>query len=235
MQKKTIVTLIIVAVVMTGVIIGAVFLYDFLKESAPDDMLLQPPVGGQTGGAGAPSAPSGTTPTKAPAGQDNGAESPTPAGQEGESESAAPGEADRDKVAAPDFTVQDADGNDVKLSDLQGKPVVLNFWASWCPPCKEEMPYFNNVYEDLGSEVHFMMVCLADGARETKESGMAFIEDKGFTFPVYFDMSGEASAAYGIQSIPATYFIDADGYLVTRAEGGIPEGTLRLGVSYILE
>jgi len=232
MQKKTIVTLIIVAVVMTGVIIGAVFLYDTLREGAPDEMLLQPPVGGQTGGAGAPSE---NTATKAPAGQENGAESPTQAGQDEDSESTPSGEADKERVVAPDFTVQDANGNDVMLSDLQGKPVVLNFWASWCPPCKEEMPYFNNVYEDFGGEVHFMMVCLADGARETKESGMAYVEEKGFTFPVYFDLSGEASTAYGLQSIPATYFIDAEGYLVTRAEGGIPERTLRMGVSYIME
>ena len=245
MQKKIIVTLIVTAVVMTGVIVGAVLLYDSLKESAPDDMLLQPPAGSQTGGAGSvgntgdsgSSAGAANNPTGAPANQPDGSQSPTqaPTGQPDGQDSGQSGDGDDDRVVAPDFTVQDADGNEVMLSDLRGKPVVLNFWASWCPPCKEEMPYFNNVFEDLGDEVNFMMVCLTDGARETTKTGAAYVEEHGYTFPVYFDVSGEAGMTYGVQSIPATYFIDAEGYLVTRAEGGIPERTLRLGISYIME
>lgn len=134
---------------------------------------------------------------------------------------------------APDFTVIDADGNSVKLSDMEGKPVVLNFWASWCPPCKSEMPEFDKVYQELGDAVQFMMVDLTDGQRETAEIGAAYVEEQGFTFPVYFDTGQEASYTYGIRSIPTTLFIDVDGYVVTGAQGMIDEETLRYGISLI--
>ncbi|MDL2323557.1 redoxin domain-containing protein [Ruminococcaceae bacterium OttesenSCG-928-A16] len=130
------------------------------------------------------------------------------------------------KTSAPDFTVQDAEGNQVLFSSLLGKPVVLNFWASWCPPCKEEMPYFNTVHQEMGDKVTFIMVNLV-GGRETLDSGKAFIEETGYTFPVYFDTSGEAATVYGISSIPATFFIDAEGNLVSFARSKISEDTLR--------
>jgi thiol-disulfide isomerase/thioredoxin len=143
------------------------------------------------------------------------------------------GQGEPPKIAAPDFTVQDAAGNEVKLSNLAGKPVVLNFWASWCPPCKSEMPEFNKVYEELGGEVTFMMVDLVDGARETAETGAAYVAEQGFTFPVYYDTSGEAASAYGVSAIPSTVFIDKDGNAVTGAQGAIDEATLRKGISFI--
>lgn len=73
----------------------------------------------------------------------------------------------KEKIKAPDFTVVDAKGDSVNLSDLLGKPIVLNFWASWCPPCKSEMPDFNEVYKEVGEDITFMMVDLVDGQRET--------------------------------------------------------------------
>jgi len=148
-----------------------------------------------------------------------------PAGEQHEEES--------EVYTAPDFTVQDADGNDVKLSDLRGKPVVLNFWASWCPPCKVEMPDFEKVFSELGGNVQFMMVCLVDGERETVKTGAAHITNSGYTFPVYYDITMEAAMTYSIRSIPTTYFIDAEGYLVTGAQGAINEETLRLGIEMV--
>jgi len=269
MQKKKVITFIVTAVVMTAFIIGAVFLYDYLRGDAPGNTLLRPPAGGQPGGtAGMPGRTEVPPPagqggdaedTPPPAGQGSDAETPPPAGQggnaeapptagqggdaeappaggqgSGDAEDTPPAGQDPERFAAPDFTVQDADGNEVKLSGMQGKPVVLNFWASWCPPCKEEMPGFNNAFGDFGDRVHFMMVCLVDGSRETVETGAAYVEGQGYGFPVYFDVTGEAMAAYGIRAIPATYFIDAEGYLVTRAESSIPESTLRTGINYII-
>lgn len=151
---------------------------------------------------------------------------------EGEVSQTSPDE-EKEKVKAPDFTVLDMDGNSVKLSDLFGKPIVLNFWASWCTPCKTEMPEFNEVYEDLGEDITFMMVNLVDGKRETKETGAQYITEQGFSFPVYFDTEQEAAYAYGIRSIPTTIFIDKDGYIVTGAQGTIDTATLKKGIDLI--
>ena len=137
------------------------------------------------------------------------------------------------KTKAPDFTVFDANSNPVKLSDLFGKPIVLNFWASWCPPCKGEMPEFNEVYKEVGKDITFMMVDLVDGQRETKEKGAQYIKAEGFSFPVYFDTKQDAAKKYGIMSIPTTLFIDKDGYIVTGAQGAIDTKTLKKGIDLI--
>lgn len=127
---------------------------------------------------------------------------------------------------AKDFTVIDIAGKEVSLSDFKGKPVVVNFWASWCPPCKEEMPYFNEVYKELGDEVQFMMVDLVDGSRETVDTAKAFIKDNGYDFPVYFDTDQEAAIAYGIYSIPTSIFIDEEGKVVKSITGTMTKGDL---------
>lgn len=142
-------------------------------------------------------------------------------------------DAEEEKMKALDFTVFDADGNAVKLSDLFGKPIVLNFWASWCPPCKGEMPEFNEVYEETGEDITFMMVDLVDGQRETKKTGAQYITEQGFSFPVYFDMKQDAANKYGIVSIPTTIFIDKEGYIVTGAQGAIDAKTLKKGIDLI--
>lgn len=134
---------------------------------------------------------------------------------------------------APDFTVYDADGKPVKLSDMKGKPVVLNFWASWCPPCKAEMPDFDAVCKEYEGKVIFMMVNLTDGERETVESARNFIHMMEYSFPVYYDTDMEASNTYGIQSIPTTFFIDADGGLVAYGSGALSESELRRGISML--
>lgn len=139
------------------------------------------------------------------------------------------------KQKAPDFAMTDMNGNTVRLSDIiaNGKPVVLNFWASWCPPCKVEMPEFNKVYLELGGEIQFMMVDLTDGVRETVKIGAKYIADNKFSFPVFFDTKGEGGMNYGIRSIPTTMFIDKDGYVIIWAQGSIDEDTLRRGIDFI--
>ena len=144
-------------------------------------------------------------------------------------------DADNAKQKASDFAMTNKDGNTVMLSDLlsNGKPIVLNFWASWCPPCKSEMPEFEAVYKELGDEVQFMMVDLVDGQRETAELGAMHIARHGFTFPVYFDTEQEAAYAYGIRSIPTTLFIDTEGYIVTGRVGALDEEMLREHIEMI--
>ena len=134
---------------------------------------------------------------------------------------------------APDFTVYDLEGNPVSLSDYRGKPVVVNFWASWCCPCQMEMPDFDAAYKKYGSEIHFLMVNCTTSSRETTEAAKALIADEGFTFPVYFDTTGYAANTYGAYSIPLTYFIDAEGNLTAYASGAIDAETLQIGIDMI--
>lgn len=138
-----------------------------------------------------------------------------------------------EKAAAPDFTVYDLDGNEVKLSTYIGKPIVLNFWASWCPPCKSEMPDFEEAYKNLGSEVQFLMINMTDGTQETVESGSTYIAEQGYTFPVFYDKNMDAAMKYGAYSLPTTYFIDAEGYVAARGSGAMDAATLQKGIDMI--
>lgn len=151
----------------------------------------------------------------------------------GTKSSAENGSEEAGQTEAPDFTVVDAEGAEVKLSDFEGKPVVLNFWASWCGPCKSEMPMFQQMYETYGEELTFVMVNLTDGSRETKDSAQAYIEEAGYTFPVYFDVDSEAIAAYYVNSVPVTYFIDAEGNLRAYGEGAMDEEIFRQGLDML--
>ena len=133
----------------------------------------------------------------------------------------------------PTETVSEHDGTEVSLSDMTGKGTVVNFWASWCPPCKAEMPDFEELYQKYGNEVNFMMVNMTDGYQETVKSGSSHVESKGYTFPVYYDLYYSAARAYQVTSLPATYFIDKDGNLVTYAKGMINKNTLEKGIMLI--
>ena len=135
---------------------------------------------------------------------------------------------------APDFTVTDGDGKEVRLSDFFGTPIVLNFWASWCGPCQYEMPDFEKAYEQYGEQVQFLMVNLTDGYSETVESAKTFLKEAGYIFPVYFDTLSDAAKTYKVYSIPCTYFLDEDGVLVTRTIGMISADALQEGIDLIL-
>ena len=141
---------------------------------------------------------------------------------------------EQEKLKAPDFSVYNASGERVGLSDYFGKPIVLNFWASWCGPCQMEMPDFEEVYRERGEEIHFMMVNVT-GGRETLESAQEFIAEKGYSFPVFYDTESEAANTYAAYSIPTTYFIDSEGYLAARAIGAIDRESLERGLAMIAD
>ena len=153
-----------------------------------------------------------------------------PVTEPAETEAAA---AEKSKFLMPDFTVYDLEGNEVHLSDFRGKPVVLNFWASWCGPCKSEMPDFNEKYQELGDKVQFLMINLTDGSYETLEKATSYVESQGYTFPVFYDTASNAAYTYGISSIPTTFFIDAEGCGITYASGAINGDTLQRGIDLI--
>lgn len=136
---------------------------------------------------------------------------------------------------APDFTVLDMAGNSVKLSDYFGKPIIINFWATWCGPCKSELPAFNNMYEKYKDEVHFLFINLTDGSRETVEGVTQFMEEEGYTFPVYFDTTMEAATIYGAYSIPMTFLIDDEGVPVHYQAGAMPEEAIEQFIETLIE
>ena len=129
----------------------------------------------------------------------------------------------------------DADGTAHKLSEYKGKPVVLNFWASWCGPCRMEMPEFDEVYKARGEEVHFLMVNMTDGNRETVKTASEFVSKQGYSLPILYDTAHDAAQTYGVFSIPCTYFIDADGMLTAQARGAINKETLERGIDMIVK
>lgn len=141
---------------------------------------------------------------------------------------------DESVVYAPELTFLDMEGNTVKLTDYFGKPMVLNFWASWCSPCKSEMPLFQEKYEEYGDEVNFLIVALVDGTTETVESAKAYIEQKKYTFPVYFDTKNQASEIYGVNAIPTTFFIAPDGAVLGYATGAVTEKIFEDGMNRIM-
>lgn len=127
------------------------------------------------------------------------------------------------KIAAPVFNVYDVSGNAISTETFLDKPVVLNFWATWCGPCQSEMPMLNSAYEKYKDSVNFVMLNLAEPGGEDPASVSGYLNENGYTFPVYYDSGAEGAYAYGISSIPATVFIDKDGNIASAYRGAMSE------------
>ena len=136
---------------------------------------------------------------------------------------AAPAVSDSVKQTAPDFTYTDlATGKEVKLSDLKGKPVFLNFWATWCPPCVKELPLFAAKYPEYKDKVQFIAVSIDEGSAEPKE----FVEAKKYQLPFGHVEPAKVGASYQIEAIPTSILIDANGNIVYKMVGGMNEAML---------
>ena len=141
---------------------------------------------------------------------------------------------ERKVIQAPDFTVYDLEGKEIHRSDYQGQPLVINFWATWCPYCIDELPDFEEVYQEMKEDVAFLMVDVADGQRETVEIASQYVEKQGFTFPVVYDTKLDALKQFGIRSFPTTVFVDKEGAIVFAKEGKLSKDALEKGIAMIL-
>lgn len=204
MKKKSNVILLLVAVIIAAVIIG-IMIYPVVSERMAEDT---------------------STETQSTNNSDNASADTTDSALEDTDEKASEDTFEK----APDFTVLDKDGNEVTLSGIvseKNKPIIINFWATWCPPCVRELPHFEAMYKEYGDEIEFLMVNLTDGYDETIEKVNTFTSDNAYTFPVYFDTKAGASVAYSIRSIPLTVLVDANGNIVTSQVGAMDEKTLK--------
>lgn len=127
---------------------------------------------------------------------------------------------------ALDFTLPDLDGNQVSLSRFRGTPVFLNFWASWCPPCRWEMPFLQEIHEEMGEEV----VILAVNLGESPEVVRRFVEENGFTFRVLLDERAEVMEMYNLRTIPTSLFIDRDGIICSGQNAAMNKEMMLKGV-----
>jgi len=135
-------------------------------------------------------------------------------------------------LPAVDFTLTDQFGNTHTLSDYKGKTIFLNFWATWCPPCRAEMPDIQKIYETANTEGDDALIVLGvaapDYGREKDEEGIKkFLKENGYTYPVLMDTDAELFTAYGIYSYPTTFMIDRDGNVFGYASGQLSEDTMR--------
>lgn len=128
----------------------------------------------------------------------------------------------------------DSEGTQVSLSDFYGKPVVMNFWATWCGYCKEEMPDFQEAFDEYGDKVNFLFINSTDGQRETREKAAAYLEDQGYTVPAYYDEDQEAVYTYSVNSLPTTILLDEEGRVAGYAPGLMPKETLAQALDILL-
>ena len=139
------------------------------------------------------------------------------------------GSNDEDRIKSIDFTLTDQYGKTHKLSDYEGKVVFLNFWATWCPPCKEEMPYIEQLYKDYNKnndDVVILGVASPNLGREgSREHVVNFLKDQGYTFPVVLDEDGALAYQYGINAFPTTFIIDKEGYVTQYIPGAMDKAT----------
>ncbi len=119
-------------------------------------------------------------------------------------------------LVAPDFTLKDLKGNQVTLKNFKGRVVFLNFWATWCPPCRREMPSMERLYKQL-KDRDFTM--LAVDMQESEKPVKAFMSEFSLSFPALLDRNGDISSLYGIVGLPSTYIIDREGKIIGKAVG----------------
>lgn len=124
---------------------------------------------------------------------------------------------------APSFTLKDLDGNEVSLGDYKGKKILLNFWASWCPPCRAEMPDMESFYQNYKDKGYVVIAVNAASTEKNSLDAPDFVKKNDLTFPVLVDEKGSINARYNVMSLPTSYFIDSDGVIRNKVIGAMSE------------
>ena len=122
----------------------------------------------------------------------------------------------KDRPAAPDFTLANPGGKKVSLKDYRGKVVFLNFWATWCPDCRTEMPAMDRLYREFKGQG---LEIVAVNVKDKREDALAFVKKLKITYPIAMDPEGEVGLLYGAFGLPATYLIDRKGVVLARMWG----------------
>lgn len=139
--------------------------------------------------------------------------------------------APRQGFLAPDFNLATLDGSSVRLSDLRGRPVLINFWASWCGPCRQEMPHLQAAFEAHADEG---LVVLGVDQLESPPTVASFVKEFGLTFLIPLDSDGKVSAAYQARGLPTSFFVDADGVIRDVFTGPMTAGLIESKLETIL-
>ena len=141
----------------------------------------------------------------------------------------------RQGFLAPDFSLPSFAGDTYQLADLKGGVVVVNFWASWCPPCKAEMPALENIYREY-QNMGLVILAVNVTDQDDQQNAQNFYNSLGLTFPALFDDSGEVSRIYQINALPTTFFIDRNGSIARVIYGGpLSETLLRAEITRLVE
>lgn len=137
--------------------------------------------------------------------------------------------------SAPDFSLQDASGEIVTLSSLRGQPILLNIWASWCTPCRAEMPAMQRIYESYQDQ-GFTILAVNATHQDQIPNAIGFAKELGLSFPILFDLQGNVSNLYQVQALPTSFFIDSQGIIQEVVVGGpMAEALLEIRVQQLLE
>ena len=137
--------------------------------------------------------------------------------------------------SAPDFNLETSTGGMVKLSDLLGRPVIINVWASWCPPCRAEMPALEKVSQEYQT-TGLVLLGINATQQDSRANVLAFIQEKHLTFPILYDEDGRVYQVYQVRALPTTFFIRPDGTILDIAVGGpLSEAFLRIRIEQLLE
>jgi len=217
-KNRTIITLVALGAALVVLLVGALLIYNHFEGKAADN------TGGSSTETTATAEATSTSTTGD--GTENTGETTT-------SDTGIPGVASTASQEAPDFTMTDVNGSPVTLSSLRGMPTVMNFWASWCPPCREELGAFQKMYDEYGTRVNFVMLNVG-GQGDTVATVQKFCKDNGYTFPLYFD-DGDGATLFGVTGIPETVFLNAKGLSYGKVVGGMPQAMLAKGMQLLTQ